>query len=149
MSREENQNKIIEELYKEELINGILEMARVGYLPVGSNKSQVEVYVHTDDPGKTPHFHVRKKSEHGHSFEWDKCIQFEKAEYFEHGDFHKGKLPNKKYVKMVIDLMKSVNKTWGITYWQYAVRMWNDNNSDVTLPDDLQMPDYSRLKVGK
>ena len=35
------------------------EMARVGWVPLGTTKN-IEVYVHTDDSGDIPHFHVRK-----------------------------------------------------------------------------------------
>ena len=33
-----------------------LEMARIGFVPVGTTNS-VEVYVHTNDSGKISHFH--------------------------------------------------------------------------------------------
>ena len=46
---------------------------------------------------------------------------------------------------MVVDLMRSVNKTWGITYWQYAVRMWNDNNSDVKLYFSMVQSEFDIL----
>jgi hypothetical protein len=31
------------------------------------------------------------------------------------------------------------------TYWQKAIDAWNDNNSDVELPLDLEQPDYTKL----
>ena len=122
-----------------------MEMARVGFVPVGTTKT-IEVYVHTDDPGKTPHFHVRKYGKNN-QFEWETCIQYEKAEYFLHGKY-KDKLPNQKITKELDKMMrtKKSGDKYGRTYFDYAVEMWNDNNSDVILPDDIIQPDYTKLK---
>ena len=121
----------------------LLEMARIGFIPIGDNKG-IEVYVNTDDSGNTPHFHVRKRSSHN-DFEWDICIRFDSAEYFEHGR-HKGTLSSK-IAKELDKMLRTVDKKDknGSTYWEIAISEWNRNNSDVELPDDLEQPDYTML----
>ena len=121
----------------------LLEMARIGFIPIGDNKG-IEVYVNTDDSGNTPHFHVRKRSSHN-DFEWDICIKFDSAEYFEHGR-HTGTLPSK-IAKELDKMLRTVDKKDknGNTYWEIAISEWNRNNSDVELPDDLEQPDYTML----
>ena len=118
-------------------------MSRIGWIPEGTSKS-IEVYIHTDDAGKIPHFHVRKYSSNG-NFEWETCIKFESAEYFLHGKY-KDKLP--KSISRQLDAMfrmKNSKRGRMETYWETAVNAWNDNNSDVELPFDLEQPDYSKL----
>lgn len=119
-------------------------MARIGFIPPGSSKT-VEVYVNTDDPGKTPHFHVRKYGK-GHKFEWEVCIKFTSAEYFSHGAY-KGKLPNKRLAKELDSMLRTVDKKsrFGLTYWELAIDEWNRNNSDIQLPEDLEQPNYNLL----
>lgn len=121
----------------------LLEMARIGFIPVNSKKS-IEVYVNTDDSGKIPHFHVRKYGKN-HNFDWETCIRYDKAEYFMHGKYE-GKLPkgiNKELDKMLRTVdNRDRNKR---TYWQKAIDDWNDNNSDIELPLNLEQPDYTKL----
>ena len=147
MTREENQNNILRELYEGELVCGILEMARIGFFPLGDSKG-IEVYVHTDDPGKIPHFHLRKKGSGRGGYEFDICVKFESAEYFTHGK-HKGTIPTK-MCKELNNMLKSVDKSDGYrrTYWEIALDEWNRNNSDMKLDIEEykdKQPDYSKL----
>ena len=114
----------------------LLEMARVGF-----TDDDYEVYVNTDDPGKIPHFHYRKKND------WNKfhtCIKIEKPEYFIHGN--KDGILNNKQKKALINFLKSKpnNKRYN-TNWEVLVDLWNFNNSDVEVDEDLEMPDYKNL----
>ena len=128
--------KIIEKKY-------LLEMARIGWVPINSSNS-VEVYVHTNDDGKTPHFHVRKYGKKG-KFDWETCIKYTDAEYFLHGKY-RDKLPDKSIAKELNKMLKSLNpKDPGRTYWQTAIVAWNNNNSDIELPFDLEQPNYTQL----
>lgn len=121
----------------------LLEMARIGWVPVGSTKS-IEVYVHTDDGGEIPHFHVRKYGSKN-KFEWETCIKFEAAEYFLHGKY-RDKLPDRKTCKLLDKMLRSKDpEENGSTYWETAIKEWNRNNSDRRLSIDLEQPDYSRL----
>ena len=146
MTREENQNKIIKELYEGELVDGILEMARIGFIPPEDSKG-VEIYVHTDDPGKIPHFHVRKRNSSGRGWEFDICVKFEECDYFPHGR-HKGKL-DPKVIKDMDKMLRSVGKDESETYWKIAVTEWNRNNSDVKLDKNIVQPDYNELRFKK
>lgn len=119
-------------------------MARIGYIPPNTTKT-IEVYVNTDDPGKIPHFHVRKYGKN-RKFDWEVCIRFESAEYFSHGAY-KGKLPNQKIAKELDKMLRTVDKSsrGGFTYWELAIDEWNRNNSDILLPEDLEQPNYNLL----
>lgn len=112
--------------------HSIYAMARVGY-----TEDNIELRIYTDDPGKIPHFHFKGDN-------LDGCIRIDKAEYFPHNK-HTSKL-NSKQIKHLIKFLKSPYKNWGISNWKYLVALWNDNNSDISFPDDAEMPDYTLLK---
>lgn len=122
----------------------ILEMARIGWIPVGNQKG-IEVSVNTDDPGKTPHFHVRKYGKNN-QFEWETCIRYDSAEYFAHGHYN-DKLPSKKIAKDLDKMLRTVNQKSRSknTFWEDAVDEWNRNNSDVELDPNIVQPDYTKL----
>lgn len=112
----------------------LLEMARVGF-----TDDQYEIYVNTDDSGKIPHFHYRKKNE------WDKfhtCIKIEKAEYFLHGGKN-DKLNSRQKKELIIFLNKKTNRN--MRNWDHIVDMWNMNNSDVLVDESTKMPNYNNL----
>lgn len=118
-------------------------MARVGFVPVGTTNT-VEVYVWTNDPGKTPHFHVRKYGKNGH-YEWETCIRYDSAEYFLHGR-HKDKLPDRKIAKQLDEMLRHESTDFeGKTYWDMCIYAWNSNNSSVRLDPKIEQPDYTRL----
>ena len=122
----------------------LAEMARIGFVPVGTTNT-IEVYVHTNDGGNVPHFHVRKYSKKG-DFEWECCVRYDKAEYFKHGRY-KDEFPNKKIAKELDKMLRTIDKTdrHKATYWEVAIDEWNRNNSSVTIPLDLPQPDYTTL----
>ena len=122
----------------------LTEMARVGFVPVGTTDT-VEVYVHTNDGGNTPHFHVRKYGRNG-DFEWKTCVKYESAEYFFHGKY-KDKLPNKRIAKDLDKMLRTVDKAdrHKRTYWEIAIDEWNRNNSSMILDLNIIQPDYTTL----
>ena len=114
----------------------LVEMARVGKYDI------FDVYVHTDDRGKIPHFHIWDEETRGQKFHT--CVQLLEPKYFH----HKGKTDvlNNKQIKELITFLNSKPKTpYFNTYWEMLVQMWNINNSDVTVNDDISMPDYTLL----
>ena len=124
--------------------NRLDEIARIGWIPI-NNENSIEVYVHTNDAGNVPHFHVRKYSK-GNLFSWETCIKYESAEYFLHGK-HKDKLSSSKIAKELNNMLSTLNpKDPGRTYWQTAIVAWNNNNSGTELPFDLKQPDYTKLR---
>lgn len=122
----------------------LCEMARVGFVPVGASET-VEVYVHTDDTGQVPHFHVRKYHAGGNGFGWEVCVKYLSAEYFFHGCERAGIPSGANISGKDLNRFFDAKKADGRTYWQIAVNAWNDNNSGIELPADIQRPDYSEL----
>lgn len=115
-------------------------IARVGFLPKHGN---VEVYVWTNDPGLVPHMHVRAIGDS--KYQWECCIRFDSAEYFDHGKYS-DRLPSR--VGRELDrMLRSIDphSPHRDTYWQTAITEWNRNNSEYNLPYDLEQPDYSVL----
>lgn len=113
---------------------GIDGMSRIGFI------GQHEIYIETDDEIQIPHFHIRDKDD------WDKfhtCVKIETAEYFKHGS-KDGELNNKE-CKALDKFMRQPYKNRGITNWQHICDSWDDNNSDVIIPDHTVQPDYTQL----
>ena len=121
----------------------LTEMARIGWVPVSRPKS-VEVYIHTDDSGKIPHFHIRKYSKEG-KFDRESCIRIDSPEYFFHGQYRDR--ISTALAKQLDKKLRTVdeNSVKGSTYWEKVVDAWNDNNSDVKVPKDAKQPDYTQL----
>lgn len=116
----------------------LLEMARVGFID-----DEYEVYIHTDDPGNAPHFHILDAETRGQKFHT--CIKIESPEYFHHTG--KEDYLNSNMRKELIKFLKSKPtklKRYN-TNWEVVVDMWNANNSKANVPDDLPMPDYTKL----
>jgi len=124
-------------------MNRIDEMARIGWIPSNQPRG-IEVYVHTDDSGNVPHFHIRKYGTNN-NFEWETCIRYDSPRYFAHGKYH-GKIPTK--LAKELDKMfrqKNPKSRGGQTFWEDAIDEWNRNNSEIELPIDLEQPDYTQL----
>ena len=124
-------------------IKNLTEMARIGFIPSG-DVNGIEVYVHTDDSGNIPHFHVRKRSSHN-GFEWESCVRYDSPEYFFHSRYNK-KLDTKiaKQLDAMLRMVDEKDRNHR-TYWEKAVDDWNDNNSSMELPIDIKQPDYTQL----
>lgn len=115
----------------------LLEMARVGFID-----GEYEVYIHTDDPGNVPHFHIWDAETRGQKFHT--CICIESPEYFHHNG--KEDYLNSSMRKELVRFLKgkSKNKRFS-SNWEYLVSMWNDNNSKMNVPEDITIPDYTKL----
>ena len=112
------------------------EIAQIGY--VGS----YQIYIHTNDPGNVPHFHIWDLSTRGEKFHT--CIRIDCAKYFHHTG--KEDVLNSKLRKELIAFLKSPYRNRGISVWEHLIDTWNDNNSNVILPYDLPMPNYLELE---
>ena len=119
------------------------EMARVGYM-----SGQFEVYVHTDDGGRTPHVHVRDKATRG--FEFETCVELKRNWYFLHGKYKD--LMTGDMVKDFAEFMESEPRNPKYqNYYELSVDMWNLNNSvEEVIPqydDDgkIIMPNYRTI----
>ena len=94
--------------------------------------------------GPIPHFHFYSKTggDYGGG-----CIRLDLPEYFNHGN-HTEKL-NRRNIKRVQEWAKSPHRLlgrYGLNNWEAMCIYWNDSNPDHPLPDNLEMPDYSKLK---
>ena len=118
------------------MLKPLMEMARVGFF------DEYEIYIHTDDPGNIPHFHIWDAETRGNKYHT--CIMIQVPEYFHHTGKedtlnHKDK---KDLMNFLID--KPKNKRFK-TNWEYLVSMWNDNNSMIQVDEDQEIPDYTKL----
>ena len=119
----------------------LLEMARVGFID-----DEYEVYIHTDDPGNIPHFHIWDAETRGQKFHT--CIRIESPEYFHHTG--KEDYLNSSMRKELVRFLKSKSKNKRFSSnWEYLVSMWNDNNSKINVPEEITMPDYTKLPKKK
>ena len=124
----------------------ICEMARVGFFftPL------YEVYVHTNDPGNEPHFHVRDASTQGGEFHT--CVKLKEPVYFHHDG--KEDVLNAHMRKALDDFLRSppskqYKKISFPTNWDKVVYEWNENNSSMTVDEDLLQPDYTFIADNK
>lgn len=122
-----------------EEIELITEYARVGFI---GGKNNLEVYIHTDDPGYIPHMHIRDYATKGKVF--DACVELGENKYFSHGS-HKDKL-NAKQRKDLADFMESpcINPKFSNNY-ELAVDMWNLNNSSQRVEFNGTVPNYRTI----
>lgn len=120
-------------------LQNIEAMARVGY-----TSDRYEIYVNTNDGGMIPHFHYRLSSD------WSKfhtCICIDKSEYFHHNG--KEDVLNSKQKRALQKFMTS--KVCGKYFdrfrnnWELVCFLWDINNSDVEVSNDIQQPNYINL----
>lgn len=117
-------------------IQDLEEMSRLGYV------GEYEVYVNTNDSGKIPHFHLRKADDWN---EFHTCICILEPKYFHHGN--KQDVLNSKQRKELQAFMESKPKyAHEENNWYRLVVLWNENNSDVEIPDSVVQPDYRNLR---
>lgn len=114
------------------------EMAAVG------NFNGMYLVIFTNDAGNIPHFHIFN-NQNPACATFDACIKLETPEYFKHSS-HTDIL-NSKQIKKLIKFLKSDIHP-GRTYWDVLLEAWNLNNSQYSVPYDMQMPDYNYLKFG-
>lgn len=112
------------------------EMAQIGYI------GPYQIYVHTNDPGHIPHFHIWDLSTRGQNFHT--CIRIDCPEYFHHTG--KEDVLNSKQRKELVNFLNSSYRNRKQTVWQHLIDVWNDNNSDVEIDENTPMPDYVKLQ---
>lgn len=129
-------------IYKHQDIYG---MSRVG--KIKTDGDTYEIFVNTDDAGNIPHFHFRCIDD------WSKfhsCIEIARAEYFSHGS-KQDKLNSKQRKELQKFMCEPTNSRFyhedgsRINNWEYICELWNLNNSDVQLDDNIEQPDYTKL----
>lgn len=115
----------------------------IEFATLGKTADNYCIIVYTNDGGKIPHFHYFDDETRGKKFHT--CIKLETAEYFHHGG--KNDILNSKQRKELVTFLNSPHHRYKEeTNWQHLVYLWNDeNNSDVNVKEDIQMPDYYQL----
>lgn len=117
---------LIKENVIDETPEPLFEMARVGFIG-----GSLEVYVRTDDGGNIPHVHIRDTNTQGKRFET--CVQLEKNAYFLHGKY-KDKMNGNVCKDFNAFMHKEIHsRTFNGTMYEFAVDMWNKNNSNVNI----------------
>jgi len=87
-----------------------------------------------------PHFHVFRSEKDKEAWRNGACLFFTENCYFDHSN-NKETLTRKE-LDMVVSKLKEVNKKRKITNWEYLVMLWNDNNPDYEIDDEIPMPEY-------
>ena len=134
-----------QKLHEREILN---EMARVGYID-----GQLEVYVKTNDGGNVPHVHIRDANTQGRLFET--CVELARNKYYLHGYIND--ILNKKQCKAFNKFMHDEihTRTFNGTVYEFAVDMWNRNNSNTNIEvqydteDKPIIPDYTNIELNK
>lgn len=127
----------------------LYEMASVGYFSTSKNSGKPEspkfkVFVNGSE-GDEPHIHIWDDETNGCKFHT--CVCLNKIEYFHHNGKEGVLTPKQK--EFLVKFLKSEctkNKRYK-TNWEYALSMWNDNNTDKTQVDETsEVLDYTLLK---
>ena len=126
-----NENTSMEESHDKML----LEMATIGNMD-----NTLCIIIRMNDAGNIPHFHIMDRSTLGSKFHT--CIKIETPEYFHHTG--KEDILNSKQRKSLVEFLKSSHRKG--TKWEMLVDLWNINNSTMIVDDNIDMPDYTKLK---
>lgn len=111
---------------------------------VGITKSNIEIFIRTDDPrSEVPHFHFRNPE--AKIFK-EGCIRIDSPRYFNHS--WKRNHLNSKQIKELVEFLNEPfkgSKRINGTNWEYLIFQWNTNNSDLIIDEDQPIPDYMKL----
>ena len=129
-------------------IDEMATMATVGYFTTfnknGKQESQkFKVFV-CGDEGEIPHMHIWDDETDGKKIHT--CVRLDKIGYF----LHTGKedILTPKQKKYLVAFLKEEckNKRYKMN-WEYALSMWNDNNTEKTQVNETsEVLDYTKLK---
>ena len=134
---------------KQECHDMLYEMASVGYFTTFKENGKQEspkfkVFV-CGDEGEIPHMHIWDDETDGKKIHT--CVCLDKIEYFHHTGKEDILTPKQK--KFLFDFLKEEckkNKRYK-TNWEYALSMWNDNNTGkIQVDETSEVLDYTKLK---
>ncbi len=127
----------------------LFEMASVGYFntfkKIGKPESpKFKVFVNGGE-GNEPHMHIWDDDTNGKQLHT--CVCLTKIEYFHHNG--KEDILTQDQKELLVLFLKDEckkNKRYK-TNWEYALSMWNDNNTDKTQVDETsEVLDYTKLQ---
>lgn len=129
-------NTIIKSLRELEDENRFLnEMATIGKFT-----NELVIMVRMNDGGNLPHFHIVDNNSLGDEFHT--CVRIDTNKYFHHTG-KEDTLNSKQRKKLISFLKQDLGNNW--TNWNVLVDLWNRNNSELTIPLNTEMPDYSEI----
>lgn len=127
----------------------LFEMASVGYFSTFKKNGKPEspkfkVFVNGGE-GNEPHMHIWDDDTNGKQLHT--CVCLTKIEYFHHNG-KEDVLTQDQKEQLVIFLKDECKKNKRYkTNWEYALSMWNDNNTDKTQVDETsEVLDYTKLQ---
>lgn len=125
----------------------LFEMSKVGEFK--GKKYNFTIFVNTDDPGNTPHFHIIDSSSYRNKksgpWEFHTCLEIRNPKYFHHKSIRKEDRITNEFAEKLIKFLSSDKKA-NFTYWQYILTLWNDNNSkQIVDEDNTPIPDYTKV----
>lgn len=136
VSKKQKLKELIQEVtFKLKRKHHFQEMAKVGSF----NNFIVAVY---EGEGPIPHFHFTDATSKRAG-----CLKILTNEYFAHGKY-KATLNAKERKDLVAFLQKerkSKRFTKGTTNFDLICELWNMNNEQYELPEDVEMPDYRNI----
>lgn len=127
----------------------LFEMASVGYFNTFKKNGKPEspkfkVFVNGGE-GNEPHMHIWDDDTNGKQLHT--CVCLTKIEYFHHSG--KEDILTQDQKEQLVFFLKDEckkNKRYK-TNWEYALSMWNDNNTDKTQVDETsEVLDYTKLQ---
>ena len=125
----------------------LYKMAVVGYFTTFKENGKQEspkfkVFV-CGDEGEIPHMHIWDDETDGKKIQT--CVCLDKIEYFHHTGKEDILTPKQKKYLVAFLKEECKNKRYK-TNWEYALSMWNDNNTDKTQVDETsEVLDYTKL----
>ena len=127
----------------------LYKMASIGYFTSfkknGKQESpKLKVFVCGNENFVIPHMHIWDDETNGKKIH--ACIRLDKIGYFCHTGKEDILTPKQKKYLVAFLKEKSKNKRYK-TNWEYALSMWNDNNTDKPQVDETsEVLDYTQLK---
>lgn len=122
--------ELVRLLNEDKKVHKLEEMARVGSL----NGFEFKVY---GGERNIPHIHMD-------SADKKVCIRLDIAEYYAHGKSKDTLNSNERDI--LIDFMNNRHRRFDITNYEYMLNLWNENNPNYEIDEEMQMPDYKNLE---
>lgn len=120
----------------------LLKMAEIGKFR--AKKANFILYIWSRDDGYIPHIHIGDADTYPKCEKFQCCLKLEVPEYFPHSGKYSDTF-NVPQLDSLIEFLHS-NDEDGDPVWKYILKTWNKNNSNVKIPLDTPIPDYSVLK---
>lgn len=99
------------------------------------------VAVGADENMGEKHFHVFRNDIDRIKWRNSACLLFEENRYFDHS--RHSEVLTKDELQALVDHLKKKHIKHNMTNWEYLITLWNDNNENFKIPEDLEMSEYN------